>query len=97
MYTMAKGRLHCVSQFLFITLALASDDGTPRIGTKRTGVKCEDSQTEFLMILKQVFEEGQHCAPCRDCDITAKGKLAEAEAKLQRKEKNYKDLIAGNF
>ena len=64
---------------------------------QRTGVKCEDDQMDFLRVLKQVFDDGQNCAPCPACDTTVKGKLHEAELKLRRKQATFQDLTAGKF
>ena len=61
----------------------------------KTGVECLDSQMEFLMVLKQVFNEGQNCAPPPECDRTIiQGNLTAMEQTLNRKQTAMKDLTA---
>ena len=57
-------------------------------------MECKDTQMEFLTILKQVFDDGQNCAPCPKCDTTSKGMLMEAKDKLQRKQQNLNYVTA---
>ena len=64
------------------------------LNLQRTGTECENYETKCMNILKQVFDEGQHCAPCPNCDTTAKGKLIAAEDKLRKKHRTLKDLAA---
>ena len=82
---------------LFYTAALENGTESQNQILRRTGVKCQHTQTEFLMILKQVYDDGQNCAPCPECDKTVKRKLVEAEAKLQRKQRAFEDLTAGTL
>ena len=67
--------------------ALASVSGTSNSDRghqqRRTEMECKDTQMDFLTLLKQVFDDGQNCAPCPKCDTTARGLLMEAEDKLQ--------------
>ena len=65
--------------------ALASVNGTLHRDYQQRGteMECEEKQMEFLTILKQVFDDGQNCAPCPKCDTTARGLLMKAEDKLQ--------------
>ena len=49
-------------------------------------MECEDKQTEFRTVLKQVFDDGHNCARCLWRETTAKGKLVEVEEKLQPKQ-----------
>ena len=44
-----------------------------------TGVECVDSQTEFLKVLKRVFDEGQNCSPCPKSDRTIQLNLTAME------------------
>ena len=61
------------------------------------GTQSERDHLEFLTILKQVFDQGQNCAPCQECDKTVKGRLQAAEIKLQQKQKNCEDLAKGKL